>query len=53
MHTLSISCNDTNNKNMKTYINMDFVVEPGEFKVMIGNSSVDNNLTIIQLMIED
>jgi beta-glucosidase len=33
-------------------INMDFKVEPGEFIVMVGTSSDNNDLTNLQLMIE-
>ena len=33
-------------------INMDFIVEPGEFEIMIGNSSMDKDLKNIVLMVE-
>lgn len=32
-------------------INMDYVVEPGEFEIMIGNSSSDDDLTKVTLMV--
>lgn len=33
-------------------INMDFVVEPGEFLVLVGTSSADEDLTALSLLVE-
>ena len=33
-------------------INMDYVVEPGEFSIMVGNSSDDKNLQVVKLIVE-
>ncbi len=33
-------------------INMDFLVEPGEFTVMVGNSSANSDLETLQLIVE-
>jgi beta-glucosidase len=32
-------------------INMNYVVEPGEFDIMVGNSSRDEDLQVIQLKV--
>ena len=34
-------------------INMDYVVEPGEFTVMVGHSSRDEDLQEVKLTVEE